>query len=146
MLWGKEKYMKIIVAAAVAWFIAQVLKLIISFVENKTIDWSLVTASGGMPSSHTSFVIAATTMIGRVEGMESSIFALGVVLSLVVMYDAVNVRRAVGHMGQTLNEIINNINRTGKLNVQNVKEILGHTPLQVAAGFVLGVAVGFLMF
>ncbi len=138
--------MKIIVAAAVAWFIAQVLKLIISFVENKTIDWSLVTASGGMPSSHTSFVIAATTMIGRVEGMESSIFALGVVLSLVVMYDAVNVRRAVGHMGQTLNEIINNINRTGKLNVQNVKEILGHTPLQVAAGFVLGVAVGFLMF
>lgn len=138
--------MKIIVAAAVAWFIAQVLKLIISFMENKTIDWSLVTASGGMPSSHTSFVIAATTMIGRVEGMESSIFALGVVLSLVVMYDAVNVRRAVGHMGQTLNEIINNINRTGKLNVQNVKEILGHTPLQVAAGFVLGVAVGFLMF
>lgn len=138
--------MKIIIAAAVAWFIAQALKMIISFVENKKIDWSLATASGGMPSSHTSFIIAATTMIGRIEGIESSIFALAVVMSIVVMYDAVNVRQAVGHLGQTLNEIINNFNRTGKLNVQNVKEILGHTPLQVAAGFVLGVAVGMVMF
>lgn len=138
--------MKIIIAAAVAWFIAQALKMIISFVENKKIDWSLATASGGMPSSHTSFIIAATTMIGRIEGIESSIFALAVVMSIVVMYDAVNVRQAVGHLGQTLNEIINNFNRTGKLNVQNVKEILGHTPLQVAAGFVLGVAVGMMMF
>ena len=138
--------MKIIIAAAVAWFIAQALKMIISFVENKKIDWSLATASGGMPSSHTSFIIAATTMIGRIEGIESSIFALAAVMSIVVMYDAVNVRQAVGHLGQTLNEIINNFNRTGKLNVQNVKEILGHTPLQVAAGFVLGVAVGMVMF
>lgn len=137
--------MKIMIAAAVAWFIAQMLKMIISFVENKRIDWSLATASGGMPSSHTSFVIAATTMIARVEGIDSSIFALAVVLSIVVMYDAVNVRQAVGHIGITLNEIIDNVNRTGKLNVQNVKEILGHTPLQVAAGFVLGVAVGMLV-
>lgn len=137
--------MKIMIAAAVAWFIAQMLKMIISFVENKRIDWSLATASGGMPSSHTSFVIAATTMIARVEGIDSSIFALAVVLSIVVMYDAVNVRQAVGHIGITLNEIIDNVNRTGKLNVQNVKEILGHTPLQVSAGFVLGVAVGMLV-
>lgn len=137
--------MKIMIAAAVAWFLAQMLKMIISFVENKRIDWSLATASGGMPSSHTSFVIAATTMIARIEGVDSSIFALAVVLSIVVMYDAVNVRQAVGHIGITLNEIIDSVNRTGKLNVQNVKEILGHTPLQVAAGFVLGVVVGMLV-
>lgn len=134
--------MMILAAAATAWFIAQAIKMILSFIENKQIDWSLATASGGMPSSHTAFVIAATTMIGKTEGMESSMFALAVVLSIVVMYDAMNVRRAVGHMGQTLNQIINNINKSGKVNVENVKEILGHSPLQVLAGLVLGLIVG----
>ncbi len=134
--------MMILAAAATAWFIAQAIKMILSFIENKRIDWSLATASGGMPSSHTAFVIAATTMIGKLEGMESSMFALAVVLSIVVMYDAMNVRRAVGHMGQTLNQIINNINKSGKVNVENVKEILGHSPLQVLAGLVLGLVVG----
>ncbi len=134
--------MMILAAAATAWFIAQAIKMILSFIENKQIDWSLATASGGMPSSHTAFVIAATTMIGKTEGMESSMFALAVVLSIVVMYDAMNVRRAVGHMGQTLNQIINNINKSGKVNVENVKEILGHSPLQVLAGLVLGLVVG----
>ena len=136
--------MEIFIAAAVAWFIAQALKILISFIENKKIDWSLATASGGMPSSHTSFVIAATTMIGRKEGVESSIFALAVVLSVVVMYDAMNVRRAVGHIGQTLNQIIDNFNKTGKVNVDNVKEILGHSPIQVLAGFILGLLIGFM--
>ena len=134
--------MEIFIAAAVAWFIAQALKVIISFIENKKIDWSLVTASGGMPSSHTAFVVSATTMIGRKEGVESSVFALAVVLSFVVMYDAMHVRRAVGHIGQTLNQIINNYNKTGKVTVDNVKEILGHSPIQVLAGFVLGILVG----
>lgn len=134
--------MIILAAAATAWFIAQAIKMILSFIENKQIDWSLATASGGMPSSHTAFVIAATTMIGKIEGMESSMFALAVVLSIVVMYDAMNVRRAVGHMGQTLNQIINNINKSGKVNVENVKEILGHSPLQVLVGLVLGLVVG----
>lgn len=138
--------MKILIAAGIAWFIAQALKIIISFIENKRIDWSLATASGGMPSSHTAFVIAATTMIGRMEGIESSVFALAVVLSFVVMYDAMNVRRAVGHMGKTLNQIINNFNRTGKVNVENVKEILGHSPIQVFAGLVLGLLVGMFLF
>lgn len=134
----------ILAAAATAWFLAQAIKMILSFIENKRIDWSLATASGGMPSSHTAFVIAATTMIGKTEGVESSIFALAVVLSIVVMYDAMNVRRAVGHMGQTLNQMINKINKAGKLDVENVKEILGHSPLQVFAGLVLGLAVGML--
>lgn len=136
--------MMILAAAATAWFIAQAIKMVLSFIENKRIDWSLATASGGMPSSHTAFVIAATTMIGKAEGVESSIFALAVVLSIVVMYDAMNVRRAVGHMGQTLNQIINKINKAGKLDVENVKEILGHSPLQVFAGLVLGLVVGML--
>lgn len=136
--------MMILAAAATAWFIAQAIKMVLSFIENKRIDWSLATASGGMPSSHTAFVIAATTMIGKAEGVESSIFALAVVLSIVVMYDAMNVRRAVGHMGQTLNQMINKINKAGKLDVENVKEILGHSPLQVFAGLVLGLVVGML--
>ena len=136
--------MIILAAAATAWFIAQAIKMVLSFIENKRIDWSLATASGGMPSSHTAFVIAATTMIGKAEGVESSIFALAVVLSIVVMYDAMNVRRAVGHMGQTLNQMINKINKAGKLDVENVKEILGHSPLQVFAGLVLGLVVGML--
>lgn len=134
--------MEIFIASAVAWFIAQALKMLISFIENKKIDWSLITASGGMPSSHSAFVVAATTMIGRKEGVESSVFALAVVLSFVVMYDAMHVRRAVGHIGQTLNQIINNFNKTGKVNVNNVKEILGHSPTQVFAGFLLGLLVG----
>lgn len=138
--------MRIMITAAVAWFIAQALKMILSFVENKKIDWELATASGGMPSSHTAFVVSASTVIGKSEGFESAIFALSAVLALIVMYDAMHVRRAVGNIGQTLNQMINRFNKTGKLDIENVKEILGHSPLQVAAGFVLGVAVGMLMF
>ena len=137
--------MRIMITAAVAWFIAQALKMILSFAENKKIDWELATASGGMPSSHTAFVVSASTMIGKSEGFESAIFALSAVLALIVMYDAMHVRRAVGNIGQTLNQMINRFNKTGKLDIENVKEILGHSPLQVAAGFVLGVAVGMLM-
>ena len=80
------------------------------------------------------------------EGVESSIFAASAVLAIVVMYDAMHVRRAVGNIGQTLNQMIDSFNKTGKLDIENVKEILGHSPLQVAAGFVLGVSVGMLMF
>ena len=138
--------MRIMITAAVAWFIAQALKMILSFVENKKIDWELATASGGMPSSHSAFVVSASTVIGKSEGFESAIFALSAVLALIVMYDAMHVRRAVGNIGQTLNQMINRFNKTGKLDIENVKEILGHSPLQVAAGFVLGVAVGMLMF
>lgn len=99
-------------------------------------------ASGGMPSSHTAFVIAATTKIALLEGIYSSLFGVCVVLSFVVMYDAVGVRQSVGLQAKALNELHEKLNDLTNVDYNIIKEVCGHNIFQVIAGFVLGVVVG----
>lgn len=103
-------------------------------------------ASGGMPSSHSSLVVSATVMILRTEGFASIDFALAMVVSAVVMYDATGVRRQAGYHAKMINQIVEHLREQNfELAGENLKELLGHTPFQVFAGCLLGIAVGVLM-
>lgn len=129
--------------ALIGWFIAQLIKVVLVLITNKKLDMSRFIGSGGMPSSHTALVCSLTTAIGYDEGFSSSIFALSAVFSLVVMYDAAGVRRAAGQQAKILNLIIEDWGKkpyaeTGK----KLKELLGHTPKEVFAGAILGIAIG----
>ncbi len=129
----------------VGWFAAQFIKILIELVRTRKINLNLIMASGGMPSSHSSFTVSTATAIGFAEGFDSSMFALAVVFSFVVMYDAQGVRQAAGHQAKIINIIVDKIEDTGIVMDKKLKEILGHTHLEVFAGAILGIVVGYLM-
>ncbi len=137
---------QVLLVSVASWFIAQAIKILIDVYRYKKLDLSLIMSSGGMPSSHSSFTSACAMSIGFIEGFDSSLFALALVLTFVVMYDATGVRREAGKQAATLN-VITKIIEHEKLNVtEDFKELLGHTPLQVFAGFVLGILVACISF
>ena len=132
----------ILVTAIIAWFAAQVLKVIGVIVKFKRLDFSRFIGSGGMPSSHTSLVMALSTSVGLTEGFTSTIFAVSIIISLVVMYDAAGVRRAAGQQAKILNKIVKEWeNKNFSDTEKKLKELLGHTPVEVFAGAVLGIAI-----
>ncbi len=127
--------------SVLSWFTAQIIKIIINLIKYKKLDFSLVISSGGMPSSHSSFVSAMTVSVGQKMGYDSALFAVCTIMSLVVMYDAAGVRRAAGKQAAILNKIMDEI-KTNTLNVEErLKELLGHTPIEVAAGAILGIII-----
>lgn len=126
-----------------AWAVAQVLKFFIVLVSEGRLDWQKILASGGMPSSHSAIVCACAASVGYLYGTSSPLFSIAAVVAVVVMYDAANVRRAVGEQGRILNRIIENWDKIDPDFVgQSLKEILGHTLFQVIVGALLGVAIG----
>lgn len=126
-----------------AWALAQVMKFFIVLFTEGRLDWQKILASGGMPSSHSATVCACASSVGYLYGTTSPLFSIAAVLAVVVMYDAANVRRAVGEQGRILNRIIENWDKIDPNFVeQSLKEILGHTLLQVIIGALLGVAIG----
>ena len=136
---------KIIGISALAWLIAQIIKIIIDLIKSKTIDWRLITSSGGMPSSHSSFVTSLATSVGMAMGFDSVEFAITFVLCMVVMYDAAGVRRAAGKQAAVINDIADVMENYGFQMDENLKELLGHTPVEVAAGAILGITLSVLM-
>lgn len=123
--------------ALIGWFAAQVLKIIFS--REKKLDFKRIVGSGGMPSSHASFVTALTFAVGFTEGFDSALFAVSAVFSFVVMYDAAGVRRAAGQQAAILNKIVSDLKNADYSHTnKKLKELVGHTPLQVFAGAVLG--------
>lgn len=132
-----------LLAAVTAWAIAQILKVIITSIMEKRIDIGCLLASGGMPSSHSAFVTALSVVIGMKYGFESDSFAIVCAFALVVMYDACGVRRAVGEQAKVINNIFSALNEGSQEGGEKaVKEILGHSPFQVAMGFLLGIFIG----
>ncbi len=128
-------------ASILSWFIAQVLKLIFTLVQEHKIDLSKLTSSGGMPSSHSSFTVALAIGTGQLHGYNSTLFAIAFVLSAVVMYDAANIRMQAANQAILLNKILNQM-KDHKITIDfTLKELLGHTPLQVLAGAALGAVV-----
>ena len=111
-------------------------------IQDKRWDLSRMLGSGGMPSSHSALVVALATATGRIEGFGSTAFAIAVGLAVIVMYDAANVRRAAGQQAELLNRIVEDFYRDKHVDGEKLKELLGHTPVEVAAGAVLGIVVG----
>jgi len=137
---------RVIQAAALAWAIAQGLKVILTLIISKRFDSTRVFGSGGMPSSHSAMTCAMLMVIGFHEGFTSSIFALAFCFSGVVMYDASGVRRATGKNAAVINRMLERLTSDGfNFDEEHLKELVGHTPIQVCAGALLGILIGTLM-
>ena len=131
-----------LVAAAGAWFLAQVLKVPIEYARTGKPNWALLTSAGGMPSSHAALVWALAVGVGLQEGFTTSVFAVALVLALIVSYDAAGIRRAAGQHANVINQLIEELAHGHPLHEEQLKEILGHSPLEVLAGGLFGVFVG----
>lgn len=124
-----------------AWFIAQALKVLFTLIVDKRFNVLRFVGSGGMPSSHSAFVMSLATGMGKIYGWDSPFFTFALVFAFVVMYDAAGVRYAVGKQAIILNEIMKDYQKDRKMSEAQLKELVGHTPIEVFAGAVLGVLV-----
>ena len=126
------------------WFCIQVFKVICDLVKTKKFNFKRIMGAGGMPSSHTAVVTSLAMLVGKSEGFDSAMFAVALVFAMVVMYDAAGVRRAAGKPAHLLNKIIETPGLTGVEVQERLVEVLGHTPLQVIVGAIIGITVGLL--
>ena len=135
----------ILLAAFAAWAVAQVSKTIYELIRQRKLLVSRLVSSGGMPSSHSALVTGLATATGRVAGFGSAAFAITVVLASIVMYDAAGVRRAVSLQARILNQMIDEAFQGKPFAEKRLRELIGHTPIQVFVGGILGIGVGLIM-
>ena len=130
----------------IAWFIAQFYKVVTSLIVDKKINIKRFWETGGMPSSHSSTVSALTTSIGIVYGTSSVFFAISIVFAIVVMHDAAGIRRSAGQQASVLNKLSATLSNIFEKHFgeEQLKELLGHTPVEVMIGAILGVVVAFI--
>ncbi len=128
----------------VTWFCVQTFKVLWELATTKKFNFKRIIGAGGMPSSHTAIVVSITTMVGRSQGINSVIFAVSLIFSLVVMYDACGVRRQAGKQARILNDIVNTPGLSTVQVREKLVEALGHTPLQVIIGAIVGFTAGML--
>lgn len=138
---------RIFVSAALGWMVAQVLKTIIHMILTKQFVAERMVGSGGMPSSHSATVCALATATGMECGAGSPEFAITIMLAIIVMYDAMGVRRETGKQGRVLNEMLEIFTNMGKeiSPEKRLKEFVGHTPLQVLMGAILGIIIAVIL-
>ena len=132
-----------LISAILAWAVAQLCKLLIELIAHHRLDWERLTGDGGMPSGHSATVTALAVAALLQYGAASFPFAISAVLAIIVMHDAMGVRWQAGQHARTINELLLKLN--GALPEKMLEELLGHTPLQVAAGCILGICVACLV-
>jgi uncharacterized protein len=132
---------KILMTTLSAWLIAQTIKVFMGVIREKKFDFRWFIGTGGMPSSHVTGASCLATAIGIEYGFSSVHFALAASFALVVMFDAQGVRRASGRQARILNKITEDIYWRGRIDEEKLRELIGHTPVEVIAGFFLGVVI-----
>jgi acid phosphatase family membrane protein YuiD len=136
---------RVLLVALVTCLIAQALKLVIELVKNRKLNVSVLVATGGMPSAHSALVTSLAAGVGQSLGWASPDFALATVFAIIVMYDAAGVRQAAGKQARILNQMIDELfDEKHEFSQDRLKELLGHTPVQVIAGSALGIAITWL--
>lgn len=137
---------RILNVSILAWLAAQVIKMLLVIIRDRRLDFRRLVGSGGMPSAHSASVCACATSVARLYGYSSPYFAIAALMAVIVMYDATNVRRAAGEQAKVLNYMMENWkSKSPDFFGTQLKELLGHTPLQVLFGALLGIAMGFLV-
>ena len=136
---------KYIIVPVLLWFFIQLFKVLYDLVIFKRFNFKRILGAGGMPSSHSAVVNSLATLIGKNEGFDTHIFALSLIFAFVVMYDAAGIRRAAGKQAKLLNKIIETPGLTGMQVSERLVEVLGHTPVQVIVGALIGVITGILI-
>ena len=134
---------RVLWTAMLCWLSAQVIKVIFYAVRNRHFSFERLVGAGGMPSSHSATVCGLAVAVGRTCGLASPMFAIAMIVAAVVMYDATGVRRAAGEQAKVLDRLI--LEQDWSQAQKNLKEFLGHTPLEVLAGAILGIALAFLV-
>ena len=135
----------VLISALIAWATAQALKIPMEYLRSRRWQWAMALAAGGMPSSHSALIVGATQAIGLHQGYDSPLFALGIVLSMIVTYDAAGVRRQAGKHAERINILFEELMRGQMPDEKELREVLGHTPLEVAGGVLWGIVVATLM-
>lgn len=135
---------KIFIITLLTWVVAQTIKVIIGIIRQKRFDFRWFVGTGGMPSSHAAGASCLATSIGLNYGFDSVYFALAAAFAIVVMFDAQGVRRASGRQAHILNKVMDDIYWKGRIHEGRLRELIGHTPVEVIVGFLLGVVVAFL--
>jgi len=131
-----------LICAMLGWFIASVAKIAVILIREKRLDIKKLFASGGMPSSHSATVSSLAAAVAKTDGLGSTAFAIAFMFAFIVMYDASGVRRAAGEQARILNQLVNNLFENKPVYVKkNLKELIGHTPLEVIVGGLLGVLI-----
>jgi len=136
----------VFVSVVVSWFLAQSLKVVIYYFEEKKLNLLHFFEAGGMPSAHSAAVTSLTLAVALSVGIDSPLVVVCFVFALIVMYDATVVRRAAGKQAEILNKIIDDNYATGKVKIGKLKEILGHDPIEVVAGAILATTMTFLTY
>ena len=140
---------KILIVGIVSWFLAQVFKCISNLILTKKFSIERLFGDGGMPSGHSATVVSVAVATGLYEGFDTAVFAVAMILAIVVMHDAMNVRYQAGKQAELLNamaDMFEKLTGADLPNEEKLKELLGHTPLQVAAGCILGIATAIIMY
>jgi len=132
---------KILMVTLSAWAIAQTIKVSIGVVREKKFDFRWFIGTGGMPSSHAAGASCLAAAIGLKYGFDGVYFALAAAFALVVMFDAQGVRRATGKQARVLNKMMDDIYWQGKTQESRLRELVGHTPIEVIIGSLLGIVI-----
>ena len=132
---------KALIAGLVAWVMAQIIKIPLDYLRTGKWNWALLLTTGGMPSSHSSLMTSTVLAIGLYHGFDHPVFALGVAITMIVTYDAAGVRRQAGIHAQRINVLVEELLHGHIFNEKDLREVLGHTPLEVVGGILLGLVV-----
>jgi acid phosphatase family membrane protein YuiD len=136
---------KFLLAPLVAWAIAQAAKVILTSMRQRRLNLRVLAETGGMPSSHAAIVMGMTTAVGKYAGVSSAAFAIALIFSFVVMYDAAGLRRAAGRQAAILNRLVEDLVHMRGMQEQRLRELLGHTPVEVLVGALLGIVDGLIL-
>jgi len=132
---------KALIAGLIAWMLAQVIKMPLNYLYTRKWNWALLLTTGGMPSSHSSLMTGTVFAIGLYHGFDNPVFALGVATTMIVTYDAAGVRRQAGIHAQRINVLFGELLTGHPVSEKDLREVLGHTPLEVMGGILLGLIV-----
>lgn len=135
---------KIFMNMILAWIVAQTIKVTIGVARERRFNFRWFVGTGGMPSSHAAGASCLATSIGLSYGFDSVYFALAAAFAIVVMFDAQGVRRSTGRQAGILNRIMDDIYWQGRIKENRLRELVGHTPIEVIMGFLLGVSIALL--
>ena len=133
-------------SAALGWIFAQIIKVILGIIREKRFNFKWFVGTGGMPSAHASGVTALASSVGLYAGFDTPLFAIALLFAIVVLFDAQGVRRASGKQAEILNKILDDIYWKKKIQEDRLKELLGHTPIEVLTGVALGVFISLLCY
>lgn len=132
---------KVLIAVLAAWLLAQTLKIPSEYLRSRRWMWTMFFAAGGMPSSHTALMVAGTLAVGLYHGFDNPIFGVAVAVTMIIAHDAAGVRRQAGKHAERINVLVDELLRGHMWSEDELKEVIGHTPLEVIGGIIFGLLV-----